>query len=84
MKKTVTVLMLAGLAGCHNGYSESNFPLRPDELKDCYIGELRNETGEHITIARCPNSTTTTNYKSGKTTKATIVVDGVTYEEKSK
>ena len=63
------------LVGCSNSATEVNYPVMPPELKDCKIYKLSNEEGGFITIARCLNSTTTTNYKNGKTTAATIVTN---------
>jgi hypothetical protein len=34
------------------------------------------------TVARCPNSTTSTTYPAGKTQRTAVVIDGVTYEPK--
>lgn len=72
-------LLTAVLGGCSNSATEVNYPVRPPELQDCKIYRLTNDSGGYITIARCPNSTTTTTYQKGKTTTATIVVDGVEY-----
>lgn len=79
MRKTLLIGALLALAGCSNGYSEKSFPVRPDELKDCRIFGLTNDSGNSITVARCPNSVTTTTYKSGKSSRATVVIDGETY-----
>lgn len=84
MKKVLMIAAIIGLSGCSNGYSEKNFPVVPDELKDCRFFALTNDSGAHITVARCPNSATTTTYKSGKTTKATVVIDGATYVKEDK
>lgn len=82
MKKTLLIVALLALAGCNNEFKDANFPARPEELKDCKIVELYNTQGERLTVARCPNSTTSTQFKRGKGRGTAIVVDGVTYEAK--
>ena len=58
----------------------------PPELQDCKVFKLNSDEAGDIYAMRCPNSTTATDhpYRSGKTVQhvRTIVVDGVTYEEK--
>jgi hypothetical protein len=77
------ILILAALlAGCSNGYKEKTFPVKPGELADCRFFELTNDTGGIVTVARCPNSATTTNYKSGNATRTTVIIDGKQYVEK--
>jgi hypothetical protein len=82
MKKIALIAVLLVLTACDNGYKVANYPVRPPELADCGIYVLNNIDGGSITVARCPNSATSTTYKSGKTTRTTIVVDGVEYEAK--
>lgn len=77
-------ILAALLTGCTPSATEADYPVRPPELQDCKIYSLINGNGERITIARCPNSTTTANYKNGKTSAATITVDGVTYVRAAK
>ena len=80
MKKTIIIAALAlALAGCTNSYTEKSFPVVPKELADCKFFELKNDAGGIITVARCPNSTTATTYKSGKSTRTSIVIDGAEY-----
>jgi hypothetical protein len=72
--------------GCSNGYQEKNYPTKPPELSDCKVYYLHNDSGDNITVMRCPNSTTSSNYttKAGKTIvhHTEIVVDGVQYAKK--
>ena len=67
--------LIALLSGCENSYREADFPARPPELQDCKIYYLENETGNEITVVRCPNSDTSTTYKQGKVTDTTVVID---------
>ena len=78
----LTLILTTLIGGCSNSASEEYYPIKPPELKDCKIYRLNNDNGARITIARCPNSTTTTNYQSGKTTASVVVVDGVEYVER--
>lgn len=68
--------LTAVLGGCSNSAREVNYPVRPAELKDCKIYRLTNDEGGVITVARCPNSTTTTTMNH-KGTPTAVVVDGV-------
>jgi hypothetical protein len=71
---TVLTLGLAVLAaGCEPSVSTPHFPL-PPELQDCNLFDL-SDGNTSITIARCPNSTTSTTYQSGKTRRTSVVVD---------
>ena len=82
MKKLIVILSVVVLAGCTDRARIVNFSAMPPELLDCKVYAISNSNGEHITVMRCPNSTTSTTYPSGKTTKSTIVIDGETYEKK--
>lgn len=46
----------------------------PKDLEDCKIFELYDPV--YITVMRCPNSTTTTEFQSGKQYLTSVVVDG--------
>jgi hypothetical protein len=78
----IAIILSAFLCSCSDSANKLNFPALPPELSDCVIYELLNTSGDHIKIARCPNSTTTSTYTSGKTSTSTIIVDGVEYIKK--
>ena len=82
MKLLMVVIGVIMLTGCEPSYEEKtqNFTILPDELKDCKFYGVRSNTGSNLNIVRCPNSTTSTTYKSGKTTTTTVVIDGKNYE----
>lgn len=83
MKKIAIILAAFALTGCYkNGYSTVKFPETPQELSDCKFFNMSNDKGTHITVARCPNSTTTTNFRSGKVNRSVVIIDGVEYEKK--
>lgn len=83
MKKIIIFLFLISLFGCgNNSYNEVVFPVIPTELKDCKTFNLQNVNGFGITVMRCPNSTTSTNYNEGKIKKTVVVVDGEEYIKK--
>jgi hypothetical protein len=53
--------------------------LLPMELSDCKVYQMSNAAGASMFIVRCPNSATATTYRSGKTNKTTLTIDGITY-----
>ena len=72
------LLCTLGLAvlttGCQPSVETANYPL-PAELQDCKLFKLSD--GIHsITVVRCPNSTTSTTYREGKSDRTSVVVDG--------
>ncbi len=76
--KAKWVLVAAiGLAACTPSGKEvtGSFPILPEGLKDCKIYDLQSEHGSHIRVVRCPNSSTSTTYKSGKSTYHGAVVE---------
>lgn len=81
MKLLMVIFGVIMLTGCEPSYEEKtqNFNLLPDELKDCKFYRVRGNTGSSLNIVRCPNSTVSTTYKSGKTTTTTVVIDGKKY-----
>ena len=89
-KLVVVVLMAILLSGCLKRETREigGSYVLPPELQDCAIFKLTSDDNKVATLyaLRCPNSTTTTDrkYRSGNTIRhvRTIIVDGVTYEEK--
>lgn len=76
-------LIVMTLAACTPTATDVSaaYAVKPTELKDCQFFELRNSEGSHITVVRCPNSTTSTTLHT-KTPITTIVIDGKEYVEK--
>ena len=72
----VIVMIALFVIGCNDSATELHFSVMPPELSECKI-YLLYRNGFSFTIARCPNSTTTTTYRSGKNTTSTILVDTV-------
>ena len=81
MKLLMVGIGVIMLTGCEPKYEENtqNFTILPAELKDCKFYGVRSNTGSSLNIVRCPNSTVSTTYKSGKTTLTTVVIDGKKY-----
>jgi len=82
MKKVIFATCIAvALAGCGPSASDETkkFPIMPDGLKDCKIFNIVSEHGSHLTVVRCPASSTTAKYQQGKMqmTVATISGDDV-------
>lgn len=57
-------------------------PVLPDGLKDCKFYVVSTNGSNYLNVVRCPNSTTSTNYTSGKAQHTTVVIDGKQYVEK--
>ncbi|CAB4134432.1 hypothetical protein UFOVP273_62 [uncultured Caudovirales phage] len=81
MKKLLAILSLVALSACVADYSDdtSHYSRLPAELVDCKIYYLSSDKGQQITVMRCPNSQTSTTYKSGKSQRSAIVIDGTAY-----
>ena len=75
----VTAFLLTGCEPSYKDYTES-FTNLPEGLKDCKIYGIQNGNYMSLSVVRCPNSTVSTTYKSGKTTTTTVVIDGKNYE----
>lgn len=55
-------------------YEEYRYSVKPPELADCRTFQLKEEGSASLIITRCPNSSTTTSYRSGKfATENTVV-----------
>lgn len=78
MKKltvAVTVVTAALLTGCDSNTSSiTHRYVLPPELSKCKIYDMSNGTNS-IKVVHCPNSTTTTSYRSGKTHKNVTIID---------
>lgn len=87
--KYFIVLLALILCGCDPSGSEitHTYSVMPEGLKDCKIYTISNG-GREVTVVRCPNSSTSTQYtvRRGKTNASvyTVVIDGVEYERKQK
>jgi hypothetical protein len=82
MKQIVLFSMLAlVLAGCSPSAEVKDYPVLPEALKDCKFFRLTDANGSAITVARCPNSTTTTRYED-KAHTTTVIIDGKEYAPK--
>lgn len=73
----VTSLMLGGCKAETTEHTQEY--VLPAELQDCKVYSLHSTGNEFIRIVRCPNSTTSATYTSGKRQATTIVVDGIEY-----
>lgn len=80
MKLLIVILGVIMLTGCEPSYKDytESFTNLPEGLKDCKFYGVSN-TDSSLDIVRCPNSTVSTTYKSGKTTVTTVVIDGKKY-----
>lgn len=71
----LSTLLVIGLSACSNSAKEVDFPAMPKELADCKIYYLTNDDGDRIYITRCPDSSTSTQFKQGKQTLNSAVVE---------
>jgi hypothetical protein len=82
MKQLILVFgVLLALTGCGPSAEHKEFPILPDVLKDCKFYRLTDGNGASITVARCPNSTTTTR-QSDKAGTTSVIIDGKEYVSK--
>ena len=78
MNKFILLCALLAITGCSPRADQLNFPILPEELKDCKFYYLTSENGgKSITVARCPNSSTSV-ISGGKTKYKSILIDEVT------
>jgi len=64
------------LLGCTKTEDQTNLYDLPVELKDCTVHQIATKDGKwSATVVRCPNSSTSSTYKSGKSTRTVTVVD---------
>ena len=87
MKTFLSILVLVLLSGCYSQEQrESSLAYavsKIDGLSDCKSSIITTKGMHDLYVIRCPNSSTSTEYKQGKSTYIkTITVDGVKYEEK--
>ena len=93
MKKIVLLFTLALLiTGCNNDYTPKDQTKKydlPQELIDCTVHDIDGQTVNEITVVRCPNSDTTTQWsescgKNCTRTRTTVILDGVEYKKTEK
>lgn len=71
----ILVLLVFCILGCTPSAEEKKYPVMPQDLSDCKTYHISDGAGDHITVMRCPCSSTTTQFKSGKTMKNVVVID---------
>ena len=71
MKKYLVLLLF--VVGCENSYKEQQFPVLPDELKDCRFFHIQNEQGSYMNVVRCDQDISV-NYIEGKTQRNIAVI----------
>ena len=79
MKRAIMILICAAaattmLAACSPSYERQDFPVLPEELKDCKFFRVSNGTYT-INVVRCPNSDTGTTYMEGKVRRYVTTTD---------
>ncbi len=74
MNKLILLCVLLAITGCTPSASQLDFPVLPDGLKDCKFFYIRDGSGTSITVARCPNSTTSV-MGGGKNKRTSITAE---------
>ena len=77
LRKFATISAIVFLVGCTPTAKDLSheFTVMPEGMKDCKIYGLVSNIGSRVTAIRCPNSSTITNFSSGKSTHSVIVVE---------
>lgn len=75
IKKLLIVGALVVLTACTPSTKQFHPQVLPSELSDCKFYTVNPDGMQNITVVRCPNSSTSTQYKSGKTTLSATVID---------
>lgn len=93
MKSLILIMISFVLVSCGEDSRVKNqthrFSLN-EELKDCKIYTLISEANSiganrYLEVVRCPNSSTTTNYRNGKSNESvTVVEDSIETKEQKK
>lgn len=79
MKKLVIAVCVL-LSACEPSAKKVNYPVLPDELKDCKIFEIvGTPSQEQLVVVRCPNAQVSTfwqtgNYKTGITNHTVVTL----------
>ena len=81
MKTLLVALAVVFLTACSPGAKTKDYPILPEELRDCKFFRLTDDYGASITVARCPNSATTVR-QSDKAATTTVIIDGKEYAPK--
>jgi len=79
---TLVAIFAAFLTACEPYAEQLSVPVLPDELKDCKFYMVSANGRGYMTVVRCPNSTTSTTYNTGKSQYTTVVIDGQEYVKK--
>lgn len=76
MKMIYLAGMLALLSACTpTGREDTSYTVMPQGLRDCKVYTITNDSGGRLYVVRCPNSDTSTTYKSGKVNKTVVSSD---------
>jgi outer membrane PBP1 activator LpoA protein len=72
------VFALGILSGCEKETKENTSKyVLPEGLQDCKVYNMRGEDGSELNVVRCPISSTTATYRSGKTNRTTTTIEAV-------
>lgn len=73
---TLAIVISLLLSSCEKSAKETTEDyILPDGLKDCKIFDLRDASGSYLRVVRCPLSNASAQYRSGKITYSSHVVE---------
>lgn len=78
LKNVLLVVALAiGLLGCNGPakYVPVEYPVLPEDLKDCKFYNITKGNGSYILVVRCPNSSTAVKNYVDKNPTTSITVE---------
>lgn len=71
----MSVFVLMSAAGCKDSYEAKTFDTVPPELADCKFFVLSKAMGSDWQVVRCPNSSTSVAWTSGKSRHHTAIAE---------
>lgn len=82
---TGAIFLASVLTACYQPHTDETTTtyILPQELKDCRTYHITGKDGSWMRVMRCPNSSTATTSKAGKSTLTTVVIDGIKYAPSS-
>ena len=77
----ILLIMFFWCTGCSPEAKQKTYSAMPPELADCKVYFISEGFADHMTVIRCPNSTTSVTKQEGKTKRTYVVIDGKAYEK---
>ena len=71
----LTCFLIIGCTEPYHKEKDEFYNAMPEGLKDCKVFYVYADSSNSLNIVRCPNSSTTASYMSGKTTETVATVE---------